>query len=168
MLRIELRPQDDESRGPIHSPADCRLVVSPTVVLWFQGRNILGRAEVAVTVLILRSDIAHVGFYTIVECATTSALDQSATRYSTGMGRPEPSSRVPYLVGPRFPTYYNFRAQIQSFQYVAAPFPSDSFCRQPLRRESKTTLSLVQRFLVPTPIKPTRCLCCCRSLRNRG
>jgi hypothetical protein len=43
-------------------------------------------------------------------------------------------ARVPYLVGPKLPTYYNFRAGIQSFQDVARHFPG-------VRRASQTTLS---------------------------
>jgi hypothetical protein len=39
-------------------------------------------------------------------------------------------ARVPYLVGSRLPRPYHFRARIQSFQAVAAPFPGDSVCRQ--------------------------------------
>ena len=34
-------------------------------------------------------------------------------------------ARVPYLVGSRLPRPYQFRARIQSFQAVAAPFPGD-------------------------------------------
>src|SRR5271154_6096174 len=43
---------------------------------------------------------------------------------------PEPlvvgGGRVPDLVGSRLPSPYHFRARIQSFQAVAAPFPGDS------------------------------------------
>src|SRR6202044_1523376 len=35
-------------------------------------------------------------------------------------------ARVPYLVGSRLPSPYHFRARIQSFQAVAAPFPGAS------------------------------------------
>ena len=38
----------------------------------------------------------------------------------------QPRSRVPDLVGSRLPSPYHFRARIQSFQGVAAPFPGDS------------------------------------------
>jgi hypothetical protein len=36
-----------------------------------------------------------------------------------------PRGRVPDVVGSRLPRPYHFRAQIQSFQAVAAPFPGD-------------------------------------------
>ena len=36
-----------------------------------------------------------------------------------------PRGRVPHLVGSRLPRRYHFRARIQSFQAVAAPFPGD-------------------------------------------
>src|SRR5271169_1207159 len=35
----------------------------------------------------------------------------------------QPRARVPDLVGSRLPRPYHFRARIQSFQAVAAPFP---------------------------------------------
>ena len=38
--------------------------------------------------------------------------------------------RVPHLVGTRLPSHYHLRAGIQSFQALAAPFPSDSVCLQ--------------------------------------
>jgi hypothetical protein len=41
----------------------------------------------------------------------------------------EPRARVPHLVASRLPRHYHFRALIQSFQAVAAPFPGDSILR---------------------------------------
>jgi len=44
------------------------------------------------------------------------------------------SAAVPDVVGPRLPRPYHFRARIQSFQAVAAPFPGDSrFAVEPSR-----------------------------------
>ena len=37
-----------------------------------------------------------------------------------------PARRIPDIVGTRLPSPYHFRARIQSFQAVAAPFPGDS------------------------------------------
>ena len=44
---------------------------------------------------------------------------------SAGAAHGQPA-RVPDLVGSRLPSPYQFRARIQSFQAVAAPFPGDS------------------------------------------
>jgi hypothetical protein len=41
----------------------------------------------------------------------------------------EPHARVPHLVASRLPRRYHFRALIQCFQSVAAPFPGDSGLR---------------------------------------
>ena len=47
--------------------------------------------------------------------------------FATPMLAPrQPRTHVPDLVGSRFPSPYHFRARIQSFQGVAAPFPGDS------------------------------------------
>jgi len=43
-----------------------------------------------------------------------------------GVAHGQPCAPVPDLVGSRFPSPYHFRARIQSFQAVAAPFPGDS------------------------------------------
>jgi hypothetical protein len=43
-----------------------------------------------------------------------------------GVAHGRPRARVPDLVGSRLPRPYQFRARIQSFQAVAAPFPGDS------------------------------------------
>ncbi len=45
---------------------------------------------------------------------------------SAGVAHGPPRARVPHLVGSRLPRPYHFRARIQSFQGVAAPFPGDS------------------------------------------
>jgi hypothetical protein len=63
-------------------------------------------------------------------CAFQTTLSSSGP--SAGVSHGAPRVRVPHLVGRRLPTCYNFRAGIQSFQGVAAQFPSDSLCRQPL------------------------------------
>src|SRR5271163_3328809 len=44
-------------------------------------------------------------------------------------------ARVPHLVGSRLSSPYHFRARIQSFQAVAAPFPGDSFAASLSRRD---------------------------------
>ena len=46
---------------------------------------------------------------------------------SAGVAHGQPRGRVPDLVGSRLPSPYHFRARIQSFQAVAAPFPGNSF-----------------------------------------
>ena len=48
----------------------------------------------------------------------------------------QPRAPVLDLVGSTLPRPYHFRALIQSFQEVAAPFPGD-FCRQPLAPRSR-------------------------------
>src|SRR5271163_4683190 len=45
---------------------------------------------------------------------------------SAGAAHGELPARLPHLVGSRPPSPYHFRARIQSFQAVAAPFPGDS------------------------------------------
>jgi len=45
---------------------------------------------------------------------------------SAGVAHGRPRARVPDLVGSRLPSPYHFRARIQSFQGIAAPFPGDS------------------------------------------
>ena len=54
---------------------------------------------------------------------------------SGGVARGQPrAARVPHLVGSRLPSPYHFRARIQSFQAVAAPFPGNSvFAVRPSR-----------------------------------
>jgi hypothetical protein len=47
------------------------------------------------------------------------------SRGMSGLAQGQPRARVPHLVGPRLPSPYHFRARIQSFQAVAAPFPGD-------------------------------------------
>ena len=48
------------------------------------------------------------------------------SRGLSGVRARSAARRVPHLVGSRFPSPYHFRARIQSFQAVAAPFPGDS------------------------------------------
>jgi hypothetical protein len=45
---------------------------------------------------------------------------------SAGVALGRPRARAPDLVGSRLPSPYHFRARIQSFQGVAAPFPGGS------------------------------------------
>ena len=45
---------------------------------------------------------------------------------SAGVAHGRPRARVPDVVGSRLPSPYHFRARIQSFQALAAPFPGDS------------------------------------------
>jgi hypothetical protein len=54
----------------------------------------------------------------------------------SGVAHGQPRARVPYLVGSRLPSPYHFRARIQSFQAVAAPFPGDSFFPRQRRNAS--------------------------------
>jgi hypothetical protein len=49
---------------------------------------------------------------------------------SAGVAHGRPRARVPDLVGSRLPSPYHFRARIQSFQAVAAPFRGDSALSQ--------------------------------------
>jgi hypothetical protein len=46
--------------------------------------------------------------------------------FSAGGGHDQPRVRLPHLVASRRPRPYHFQPQIQSFQHVAAPFPTDS------------------------------------------
>ncbi|MFZ0209789.1 MAG: hypothetical protein WAL59_27395, partial [Roseiarcus sp.] len=46
--------------------------------------------------------------------------------HSCGVAHGQPRARSLHLVGSRLPSPYHFRARIQSFQPVAAPFPGDS------------------------------------------
>src|SRR5271163_966509 len=46
---------------------------------------------------------------------------------SAGVAHGQPRGRIPDLVGSRLPSPYHFRARIQSFQAVAAPFRGDPF-----------------------------------------
>ena len=54
--------------------------------------------------------------------------------HSRGVAHDQPRARLLHLVGSRLPSPYHFRARIQSFQPVAAPFPGDSvFAVRPSR-----------------------------------
>jgi hypothetical protein len=46
--------------------------------------------------------------------------------HSCGVAHGQPRARLLHLVGSRLPGPHHFRARIQSFQPVAAPFPGDS------------------------------------------
>jgi hypothetical protein len=66
-------------------------------------------------------------------------------------------------VGSRLPRPYHFRARIQSFQAVAAPFPGDSVCPQPLAprlpkrlRSKESTIGSAVSSRVPDPRPPDR------------
>ncbi len=67
--------------------------------------------------------------------------------HSCGVAHGQPRAPLLHLVGSRLPSPYHFRARIQSFQPVAAPFPGDSVLpsgplaprfRRPKRLRSKT------------------------------
>ena len=67
--------------------------------------------------------------------------------HSCGVAHGQPRAHLLHLVGSRLPGPYHFRARIQSFQPVAAPFPGDSVLpsgplaprfRRPKRLCSKT------------------------------
>jgi hypothetical protein len=72
--------------------------------------------------------------------------------------RGQPRARVPDIVGTRLPSPYHFRARIQSFQAVAAPFPGDSVsCRQPLAPRSRDQRSAMAEYDYVRN-RPQRCL----------
>jgi hypothetical protein len=58
-----------------------------------------------------------------------------------GVAHGQPRARVPYLVVSRLPRHYRFRARIQSYQAVAAPFPGDSVLPRPLEPRSRRNAS---------------------------
>src|SRR5271156_6328026 len=53
-----------------------------------------------------------------------------------GVAHGQSCAPVPDLVGSRFPSPYHFRARIQSFQAVAAPFPGDSVLPSATKHET--------------------------------
>src|SRR5271156_1103312 len=53
-----------------------------------------------------------------------------------GVAHGQPCAPVPDLVGSRFPSPYHFRARIQSFQAVAAPFPGNSVLPSATKHET--------------------------------
>jgi hypothetical protein len=59
-------------------------------------------------------------------CNGATARARHSRGSPTGVARRQPRARVPHLVGSTLPSPYHFRARIQSFQAVAAPFPGDS------------------------------------------
>src|SRR5580704_12917452 len=69
------------------------------------------------------SDFKAVGAF-FCNSATLRLCDSGGS--SAGDAHGQPRARIPDLVGSRFPSPYHFRAPIQSFQAVAAPFPGDS------------------------------------------
>ncbi len=55
-----------------------------------------------------------------------SAHHAEPTATASTVAHGQPHDLIPHLVGSRLPSPYHFRARIQSFQAVAAPFPGDS------------------------------------------
>jgi hypothetical protein len=67
---------------------------------------------------------------------------------SAGVARGQPRA-IPHLVGSRLASPYHFRARIQSFQTVAAPFPGDSVLPVRPSRAAVATIE-TPRFKRPT------------------
>src|SRR5271156_3136056 len=71
----------------------------------------------------MRPKLAHTAW---VFAPITLFLQLRHCGSSAGVAHGRPRARVPHLVGSRLPSPYHFRARIQSFQGIAAPFPGDS------------------------------------------
>ena len=69
---------------------------------------------------------SRLGSYATLQLATCNFCNFVILGSSAGSAHAQPRAHVPYLVGTRLPSPYHFRARIQSFQAVAAPFPGDS------------------------------------------
>ena len=67
------------------------------------------------------SDFRALGAFSVLQ-----SLLQPSRGSSAGVAHGQPCARVPDIVGSTPPRPYHFRARIQSFQAVAAPFPGDS------------------------------------------
>jgi hypothetical protein len=71
--------------------------------------------------------------------------------HSCGVAHGQPRARLLHLVGSRLPSPYHFRARIQSFQPVAAPFPGDSVFAV---RPSRAALPAPKRLCSKTDDRP--------------
>jgi hypothetical protein len=59
-------------------------------------------------------------------------------------------------VGSRLPSPYHFRARIQSFQAVAAPFPGDSVLPAASRAATPATAVCELRNISPSSPRPSK------------
>src|ERR1700679_537544 len=98
-----------------------------------------------------RFQLGFVRFQCVAARKSSACNAQAPHPFSVG-AHGEPRVRVPYLVASRLPRYYHFRAGIQSFQGVAAPFPSDSVLPAASRA---STLATAAWDLRPRPAFPS-------------